>query len=99
MVVAVCSGGVCAEHSEPVLDALRPVIRAEPGAVLMRTTCLDAGCDGHSSPVEHPPRVRIQPWTASGDRAAGRVCQLEGTDQQACARLVASWLRRERLRG
>jgi hypothetical protein len=43
--------------------------------------------------------VRIQPWVAPGDRAEGRVCQLEATDRQACARLVASWLRRERLRG
>lgn len=99
MLVAVCGAGACGRRCARVIDALRPVIRAEPAAILMRTTCLDPRCrDG--GPDEDPaPRVRVQPWADRDGPRRGRVCDIKAVDPEACARTVGSWLRSDRLWG
>lgn len=100
MVVAVCGAGACTANSAQVIDALRPVIRAEPAAILLRTTCLDPRCQDRVPGADPAPRVRVQPWADRRHRPPrGRVCELEATDPDACARTVGSWLRVDRLWG
>ena len=99
MLVAVCGAGACAHRSARVIDALRPVIRAEPAAILLRTTCLDPHCGDPGLDADPAPRVRVQPWAARGRPVRGRVCDLEAADPDACAKTVGSWLRVDRLWG
>jgi hypothetical protein len=99
MVVSVCAADRCSHTSAPVLEALRPVVRAEPASILLRTTCLDRGCRDLEPATPPTTRVRVQPWGDRGRPARGRVCELDATDPDACASTVSSWLRVDRLWG
>jgi hypothetical protein len=99
MVVSVCAAGRCSRTSAPVLEALRPVIRAEPASILLRTACLDRDCRDLERPAPPTTRVRVQPWGDRGRPARGRVCELDAADPDSCARTVGSWLRVDRLWG
>lgn len=94
--VAVCGAACCARAAEEVLEALRPVVRGEPGAVLVRSGCLQPGCtrDDLGS------RVRVQPWPSAGHPVcADEVRELLTDDARTCARTVAAWLRGHRRHG
>ncbi len=94
--VAVCGAACCAGASDEVLAALRPVVRAEPGAVLVRSGCLQPGCTRH----DLGSRVRVQPWPGPGCPVhADDVRELLTDDPRSCARTVSRWLRERRCRG
>lgn len=92
-VVGVCASGGCAAGAGGVLDALRPVVRATPDGVLVRTT----GCPAAAAcPRGGAVGVVVQRCTlALRPLEAGT--SLAVTDAAAGARTVAAWLRGHRV--
>lgn len=94
--VAVCGGEQCAGATEPALQRLRPLVRRVPGAILVRTPCLAAGCGRADAPEgAHGAVVRVQRCRRDTDglRPVGRPVEIKATDPEGCARTVSAWLR------
>lgn len=91
--VMVCERGDCAHGSDDVVEALRPLVRRTPQAMLVRTACLQphGACDGHVEAVGSC-WVRMQQCTRDL-RPVGASTAVRGS-ASAAYRRVERWLDR-----
>ncbi|RLV56248.1 hypothetical protein D9V41_07400 [Aeromicrobium phragmitis] len=90
MLVAVCAGENCGQRADDALDALRPVVRSTPGAVLLSMACWRKACAANA----HDPEVTyiaVRRWRPRAGEEHPR--QFRAKDAEQCAVRVVGLLR------